>query len=142
MSRGGELIGARRTTEAEVDAARVQAFEHAELLSHHQRGMVGQHHATSSDPNGRGGCGEMSDQHGGRGAGHSRVVVVLSYPVAGVPEALRVLHEVDGVSQRVGRRKSVRNRAEVEHRERNGERSHGDHGTSELAQSRLAESLG
>ena len=42
---GGELVGAGRPADAEVDAARVQRLEHAELLGDHERGVVGQHDA-------------------------------------------------------------------------------------------------
>ena len=33
----------------EVDPARVQRLEQGELLGDHQRGVVGQHHATGAD---------------------------------------------------------------------------------------------
>ena len=45
----GELIRARRPAEAQIDAARIQRGQRAELLGHHQRRMVGQHDAARAD---------------------------------------------------------------------------------------------
>ena len=45
-SPGGRRVRAGRTTDAEIDAARVERFEGAELLGNDQRSMVGQHHPT------------------------------------------------------------------------------------------------
>ena len=41
---GGHRVGAGRPADAEVDAAGMERLEHPELLGHHQRRMVGQHH--------------------------------------------------------------------------------------------------
>ena len=46
---GGDRIGARRAAEPEVDAAGEQAFQHLVALGHHQRRVVGQHHAAGAD---------------------------------------------------------------------------------------------
>ena len=46
----GALIAARRAADPEVDPAREQGLEHAELLRHLQRAVVAQHHAAGSDP--------------------------------------------------------------------------------------------
>jgi hypothetical protein len=43
---GGELVGAWRPADAEVDPPRMQRFEHAELLGHHERSVVREHHPT------------------------------------------------------------------------------------------------
>jgi hypothetical protein len=50
-----ERVGARRPADAEIDASRVDRLQHAELLGHHQRGVVRQHHTARADPDGR--CG-------------------------------------------------------------------------------------
>ena len=47
--RGG-TIGARRAAEAQIDPAGKQRLQHLEALGHHQRRMVGQHHAAGTDP--------------------------------------------------------------------------------------------
>src|ERR1051325_5543034 len=38
-------LGLGRAPEAEIDATRVQSFQHLEALRHHQRRVIGQHHA-------------------------------------------------------------------------------------------------
>jgi hypothetical protein len=43
-------VAAWRATETEVDPPGVRRLEQAELLRHHQRGVVGQHHAAGPDP--------------------------------------------------------------------------------------------
>ena len=45
----GDRIGAGRASEAEVDAPGMQRFEHAELLGHDERRVVGEHHAARAD---------------------------------------------------------------------------------------------
>ena len=61
----GQLVGAGRPADAEVDAAGVQRLEHPELLGDHERGVVGQHHAARAQADGRGGAGDVGQQHGG-----------------------------------------------------------------------------
>ena len=43
---GRHRIGAGRSADAQVNAARRGSFQQRELLGHRQRRMVGQHHAT------------------------------------------------------------------------------------------------
>ena len=45
----GELVGARRTPDPEVDPSGVQRLEHPELLGDRERRMVRQHHAAGAD---------------------------------------------------------------------------------------------
>ena len=52
---GGDLVRAGGPPKPEVDPARVQSFERAELLGHHERGVVGEHDAARTDPQRRGG---------------------------------------------------------------------------------------
>ena len=99
---GGDRIGAGRPADPEVDAARMQRLEHAELLGHGQRGVVGQHEPARTEADGVGDRREVREQHRRRRAGDPRHVVVLGDPVAPVSEALDPLHEVDRVAQRLG----------------------------------------
>ncbi|MNT26384.1 hypothetical protein D3C72_1619550 [compost metagenome] len=57
----GRPGAAWRTPEAQVDAARVQGVERAELLGHHQRRVVGQHDATGANADMPGGVGDFVD---------------------------------------------------------------------------------
>ena len=82
---GGVQVRTRRPADAEVDAAGVQRLQQRELLGHHQRGVVGQHHPARAHPDaGRDGR-QVRDQHRWR-AGHRRHVVVLRHPEAPVAE--------------------------------------------------------
>ena len=63
--RNGGAIGAGRTAQAQVDAARVQLGQGAKGLGHHQRRVVGQHHAARTHTDARGTAGNMAHQHGG-----------------------------------------------------------------------------
>ena len=98
----GELVGARRAAEAEIDAAGKQARQRAELLGDDQRRMVGQHDAAGADADGRRAAGDMADDHRGGGAGDARHVVVLGEPVAGEAPALGMAGEIERVGERLG----------------------------------------
>jgi hypothetical protein len=63
---GGQLVGAGRASDAEVDAPRVQRFEHAELLGDHERGMVREHDSAGAEADGRRDRGGMGQEHRGR----------------------------------------------------------------------------
>jgi hypothetical protein len=52
-ARIGGAVGARGAAQAQVDASGVQRGQGAELLGHHQRRVVGQHHAARADADGR-----------------------------------------------------------------------------------------
>ena len=45
----GPRVGTGRTADAEIDAARIEPFEHLEPLRHHQGRMVRQHHPARAD---------------------------------------------------------------------------------------------
>ena len=60
---GGELVAARRTADAEIDAAGMHAGEHAEALRHLERAVMRQHDAAAADPHMRGRPGDGADQH-------------------------------------------------------------------------------
>ena len=102
-----DRVGPGRAPEPEVDAAGVQRFEHAELLGDHERGVVRQHHAARADPHRRGGCREVSDQHGRRRARDAGHVVVLGDPDPPVAEPLGQLRELDRVGECPCRRRTV-----------------------------------
>ena len=115
---GGELIGARRAAEPEVDAPRVERLERAELLGDHERRVVRQHDPAGADPDGRGGAGDVREHHRRGGARHTGQVVVLRDPEAPIAPALGVLREIDRVLQRLGGRAAFDDRREIEDRER------------------------
>ena len=79
----------------------MERLEHPELLRDHERLVVREHHAARADADRRGRAREVRDQHGGRGAGDARHVVVLRDPVAQVAEPLHVAGEVDRVPERL-----------------------------------------
>ena len=64
--------------------------------------------------------GEVREQHRRRRAGDPRHVVVLGDPVPPVAEALDLLHQLDGVAQRVGGRGAAPDGREVEDGEGEG----------------------
>ena len=73
--RRGVLAGRRASAgaaEAEVEAARVQRVEQAELLDGGQRGAVAELHGAGAEPDGGGGGGGQGQDDGGRGAGDAR----------------------------------------------------------------------
>ncbi len=95
------LVGARRPPQAQVDAARVQTGQRAELLGHLQRRMVGQHDPAGTHADRRRAGRDMADQHRRGGAGDARHVVVFGQPVAPVPHALGVARQVQAVGERL-----------------------------------------
>lgn len=111
----GCLVGARCAAEAEVDAARIQRFQGAEILRHYQRRMVGQHHAAGADADALGLAGDVADQHGRGRAGDAVHVVVLRQPVAGKAQAFDVPGHRDGVVQCLGSGTLVAHGDQVEH---------------------------
>jgi hypothetical protein len=115
------LAQSKNAFQAEIDAARIERFEGAELLGDDQRRVVGQHDAAGAHPDGAGAAGDMPDDHRGGGAGHADHVVVLGHPVAPVAPGFGVTGEVEGVAQRVGGGVAPAHRDEVE----DGERDHG-----------------
>ena len=123
--RRGDLVGARGAPDAEVDPAGMERLQHAELLGHHQRHVVGQHHSAGADPHGRGRVGDVADQHGRRGTRDAGHVVVLGHPEPPVPEPFGVPGQVNGGVQGLRRGTAVRHRGEVENRQGQGPRAEG-----------------
>ncbi len=100
----GDGVGAGRPADAEVDAAGVRGLQQCELFGDGKRRVVGQHDAARADPDLRGVCGQMGDQHWRAGGRHRGHVVVLGHPVAGVAQSVGGLCELGRRRQRVGRR--------------------------------------
>ncbi len=107
-------IGAGRAAEAEIDAAGEQRLQHLEALGHHQRRMVGQHHAAGADADVVRYRGDLADHQVGRGARHRGQIVVLGEPVADIAEAIDMARQIDAVLQRVGRTGACGDDGEVE----------------------------
>lgn len=97
----GVHVGAGSPAETEIDAARKQGGQRAELLGDDQRRMVGQHDAAGADADGFGAAGNMGDDHGCGGAGNARHVVVLGQPVALVAQPLGMAGKIERVGQRL-----------------------------------------
>jgi len=114
----GQLIGARRATDAEIDAAGMERGQRTELLRHHQRRMVRQHDATNADADGGGAGGHMGNHHSGSSARDAGAVVMLGEPVAPVSQALRVTGEVEAVAQRLRRIATFDDGRQIKDRER------------------------
>lgn len=113
------MVGAGRASDAKVDPAGMQRLQRAELLGHHQRRVVGQHHATRADPDGRGRGSQVRQQHCRGRTRDGRHVVVLGYPESLIAPLLGVLGEFGGESQRLGGVALAAHRCEVENGERN-----------------------
>ena len=58
-----QTVAAWRAAKAEIDATGMQRLEHAELLGHHERRMVGQHDAARAQSQRGRACGQVRDQH-------------------------------------------------------------------------------
>ena len=114
----GVLVRARGTADAQVDPARVQGFQGAELLRDHQRGVVGQHHAAGADPDRGGRRREVGDQHGRGGAGDGRHVVVLGHPEPAVSQFLGAPGQLGRVLQGLASGGPGRHRGQVQHGQR------------------------
>ena len=98
----GGAIGARCAAEAEIDTAGEQRLQHLEAFGHHQRRMVGQHHAAGADADVFGHGSDLPDHQIGRGASHRCEVVMLGEPVADKAEPIDMARQVNAVAQRRG----------------------------------------
>ncbi|MEJ0048468.1 MAG: hypothetical protein WDN04_21905 [Rhodospirillales bacterium] len=116
----GRHIAARRAADPEVDTSREQRLQHAELLRHLERAVVGQHHAARTHAQAPGGGGEPRDHHFRRRVGNPQQSVMLGAPVARVAELVRGLREVYRCGDRVGDLVAFDHRRLVEYREFDG----------------------
>ncbi len=94
-------IAAGRPADREVDAIAVQRAQHAEVLRHLQRAVVGQHDAAAADADTRGRRGDGRNQDFRARAGQHRRAVVLGHPIPAIARLLGELRQVDGVSEGV-----------------------------------------
>ncbi len=97
---GGDLIGARRAAEPEIDAPGKQRLQHLEALGDHQRRMVRQHHAARADAHMRRYRRDLPDHDFGRGTGDVRQIVVLGDPIALVAEPVGEPRQIERIAQR------------------------------------------
>ena len=69
------VVGPRSPAEPQVDPVAVQGGQGAVVLSHHQGGVIGQHHATGTQPDAVGVIGQVRQDHRG-GRRHERIAAV------------------------------------------------------------------
>ena len=113
-----EPIRARRPPEPEVDAARKQARQRAELLGDHQGRMVRQHDAAGPDPDGFRSGRDMGDDNGCRGAGDARHIVMFGDPEPPIVPPLGVGGEIAGIVERTACIRAFGDTDKVEYRQR------------------------
>ena len=111
---GSRLVRARRATESEIDAPRIQGRQGAELLGHLQWRVVRQHDAAGTDADRGRVASDVSDQHGRRRTGNPRHVVMFRQPVAPIPQALPESCQVDHVGEGGTRIAAFGDRHEIE----------------------------
>ena len=121
---GGHRIGARRAAQRQVDPLGVQARQHAEALGHLERAVVGQHHAAAAHPDPLGGGRDRADQHLGARPRQHGPAVVLGHPVAVVAQPVGQPRQLDGLVERRGACRPLRDGRLVEDAE--PERGHCD----------------
>ena len=119
---GGGAVGAGRAAEPEIDAAGKQRLQHLEAFGHHQRRMVGQHHAAGADADVLRHRGDLPDHQVRRGARDGSKVVMLGEPIADIAEPIDMARQIDAVAQRRGGFGAGGDDGEVE----DGKRDHGD----------------
>ena len=93
------LIAARRAAKAEIDTSGIQRIERAELLSDHQRRVVGQHDAAGTEVQGGSVGGQIANQHRSRRAGDAHHIVVFGQPIAVVAALFSELGEVERMGE-------------------------------------------
>jgi hypothetical protein len=93
-------VAAGCAADAEVDPARRERLEDAELLGDLERAVVRQHHAGAADADALGARGDRRHQDLGRAADDRRQAVVLAQPEARVAEAIAMLGERHRVADR------------------------------------------
>ncbi len=113
----GDLVGAWSPADAQVDPAREERGQGAELLGDDQGRVVGQHDAAGADPDGRGPPGDVGDDHRGGGAGDAGHAVVLGEPEAVEAPALGVLSQVERAAKGPRSSAALGDRSEIENGE-------------------------
>ena len=120
----GRHVGPGRAAQPEIDATGIKRGEGPELLGDNERRMVGEHHASRPDADGLRTAGHVADHHGGGGAGDAGHIVMFGQPVTAVTPAFRVLGEIEGAVEGVGRRGALRDGGKIE----DGKGNHGFRG--------------
>ena len=93
--------------EAQVDAARKERFERAELFCNDQWRMIWQHDAARAHTDFRGCICDVADQHGSRRACHAANIMVFSQPKSLVAQGFRMLRQGARVVERFLSRSSL-----------------------------------
>ena len=110
----GDLIGTRRATQPQIDPARMQRRERAELLGDQQRSVIRQHDAAGADADAARAGRDMRQRDRGRGTGDARQVVMLGHPVAAIAQRLDMAREVERIAQRLAGVAAFDNGGEIE----------------------------
>ena len=122
------LVGAGRTPHTEIDPAGKERLQRPELLGDHQRRMIRQHHSTRADTNPLRPLREVRDHDRRRRTRDPAQVVVLSNPIPTVAKPLRVLRQVQRITQRLRRRSAHDDRCEIQNRDGSTHPTVPDHG--------------
>jgi hypothetical protein len=93
-----------RPPQTEIDPARGNRFQNAELLCDLERRVVWQHHARSPDADPAGGGGNRADQDFGGSSGLAVAVVVLGTPVTMIAKRLAIPRQRQALADRGIRR--------------------------------------
>lgn len=96
--RRGVVEGTRAAADAQVDPARVQSRQRAELLRQHDRGVVRSENAPGAETDGRRQRGRVGGQDDGRERSDGRRMVMLGVPESQVTEVFETPGELGGVS--------------------------------------------
>ena len=112
-----------RAADAEVDAAREERRQRAELLGDHVGRVVRQHDPARADADGGRAGGDVRHHQRRRGRGHRHHVVVLGHPDPAVAERFHAAAELTRFVERRPWRATLPDTSKLENRQRN-------HGTS------------
>ena len=96
----GELVGARRAAEPEVDPVGEEPRQRAELLGDDQRRMIGQHDPARAHTDRLRARRDMAEDDRCRRAGDPRHVVMLGHPEAAIAPALGMGREIARIVER------------------------------------------
>ena len=127
---GGSHVGAGRAAETQIDAARIQRLQGAELLGDLQRRVVRQHDAARADADTLGTSGQIANDHRRGGAGDADHVVMLGHPEALVAQLFGLPGQLQTVAQGLCRGRVQGDGTEIQNRERYGGGGHKSSGTT------------
>ena len=104
---GRQLIRSGGAANSQVDTARRDGVQDAELLCNFQRRIVRQHDAGAADTDTRRGGGDRRHEYLGGGADDITGVVMLRYPVAMVTQRVAMSREIQGLTDRIALRSAL-----------------------------------